>query len=188
MLVCCAVDLGLTGLDCDSDDYEIQSDPAYPGQWRIVGKYIEQTALMTIWEYPEAVQRFGRILTATGMAEELTRRGAVEGDLIMIGDYDFEFSPNLTNPYIPEGLLEQEKMFEQRNNAGSTEEEEQPWRPFPQGGFLDVDMEELDGFANESGDWDLLEEDGDGESKYDFFENDSDDDFFLSDDDEIWTS
>ena len=52
------------GLDFDSDAYEIQSDPAYPGQWRILGNYIEQVASMTHWEYPEAVERFGRQLYA----------------------------------------------------------------------------------------------------------------------------
>merc|ERR1711935_1100649 len=53
------VDLSKAPLDCDSDDYEIMSDPAYPGQWRIKGPYIEQVAKMTHWEYPEAVERFG---------------------------------------------------------------------------------------------------------------------------------
>eukprot|EP00980_Cylindrotheca_fusiformis_P014308 scaffold3819_cov73-Cylindrotheca_fusiformis.AAC.1 len=56
------IDLGKAGLDYGSDDYEIVSDPSYPGQWRIRGEYIEQVAKMTHWEYPEAVARFGRQL------------------------------------------------------------------------------------------------------------------------------
>ena len=39
---------------------EIICDPAYPGQWRVKGAYIEQVAKMTHWEYPEAIKRFGR--------------------------------------------------------------------------------------------------------------------------------
>ncbi len=60
---------------------EIISDPAYPGQWRVKGPYIEQVAKMTHWEYPEAVERFGRQLHALGIADELTARGAMDGDL-----------------------------------------------------------------------------------------------------------
>lgn len=48
------IDLSKAGLDYDSDDFEIQSDPSYPGQWRVSGEYIEQIAKMTHWEYPEA--------------------------------------------------------------------------------------------------------------------------------------
>lgn len=48
------IDLSKAGLDYDSDDFEIQSDPSYPGQWRVSGEHIEQIAKMTHWEYPEA--------------------------------------------------------------------------------------------------------------------------------------
>ena len=68
------------------------SDPAYPGQWRVMGSYIEQIAKMTHWEYPEAVERFGRQLAALGIADELTARGAQDGDLVMIDEYDFDFA------------------------------------------------------------------------------------------------
>ena len=56
------------------------------------GDYIEQVAMMTHWEYPEAVERFGRQLEALGIASELERRGAVDGDLVMVDKFDFEFS------------------------------------------------------------------------------------------------
>ena len=107
------IDFTKAGLDFDSDDYEIISDPAYPGQWRISGSYIEQVAKMTHWEYPEAVERFGRQLEALGIAAELERRGGVDGDLVMVGEYDFDFAPGLTNPYIPPELLEQDAMYEE---------------------------------------------------------------------------
>lgn len=151
---------------------EIMSDPAYPGQWRVSGSYIEQIARMTHWEYPEAVERFGRQLSALGIAEELERRGASEGDLVMVDKYDFEFAPGMTNPYLPVELLEKDSAYE--SSSEEVTEEETPWRPFPQGGFLDVDVEELVGF-NDSGDWDLLDEEELDDEK-------------TFEDDEVWTS
>jgi Obg family GTPase CgtA-like protein len=152
---------------------EIISDPSYPGQWRVSGEYIEQIARMTHWEYPEAVARFGRQLDAVGIAQELQHRGAETGDLVMVDEYDFEFNPNLTNMYIPQELLEREER--QGKPVKEEEDEAVPWRPFPQGGFLDVDTDELVGFS-ESEDWDLLDDDWD-----------DDDDFEFSED-EVWTA
>jgi GTP-binding protein len=177
------IDLSKAGLDYDSDDFTIQSDPSYPGQWRVMGKYIEQIARMTHWEYPEAVERFGRQLQALGIADELTRRGAQDGDLIMIDQFDFDFSPGMTNPYIPEELLEQDELFfgssisNKYKKAKAVEKVEPEWRPFTSGGFMDVDSEELVGFG-ELDEWDLLEDEAD------FDENGE----FVFDEDEVWTS
>lgn len=41
---------------------------------------------MTNWDYYEAVQRFQRILEAEGIIDRLRDFGAIEGDLIMIGE------------------------------------------------------------------------------------------------------
>ena len=139
------------------------------------GEYVEQIARMTHWEYPEAVERFGRQLEALGIAEQLKRRGAVDGDLVMVDQYDFEFSPGMTNPYIPRELLERDLMFETRGAEQDDELEDMPWRPFREGGFLDVDVDELVGFNG--AEWDLLEEE----------EQFEEDDFVFADD-EVWTS
>ncbi|GMH59135.1 hypothetical protein TrRE_jg3271 [Triparma retinervis] len=111
-------------LTADSDDFKVSSDPSYPGQWRVEGKYIEEVARMTHWDYPEAVERFSRVLEATGVAGVLDEMGAQEGDLIMIDRFDFDFAPSKTNPYIPIELLEQdaeilarEKMREEKELA-----------------------------------------------------------------------
>lgn len=173
------VDLGKAALDQDSDDFEIQSDPSYPGQWRVKGDYIVQIAKMTHWEYPEAVARFGRQLDALGISKELELRGAEDGDLVMVDEYDFEFNANYSNQYIPQELLEREAFYDDNGNympKREEEEEELPtWRPFAEGGFLDVDSDELEGFMSE--DWDFMDED-------DF---DEDGEFVFSDD-EVWTS
>jgi GTP-binding protein len=174
------INLARAGLDFDSDDYEIINDPSYPGQWRITGEYIENIAKMTHWEYPEAVARFGRQLDALGIADELQSRGAESEDLVMVGEYDFDFNPGLTNMYIPRELLEKDARMEaQRNGEAFGDEKEgretPAWRPFGQGGYLDVDVDELVGFS-QSGDWDLLDEEGFDEADFDF-----------GDDDDVWT-
>ena len=95
----------------------------------------------------------------------------------MVDEYDFEFNPNLTNMYIPQELLDRENEMQLGKTAGDLDDDdvETPWRPFPQGGFLDVDTDELMGFT-ESEDWDLLDGDWD----------DDDEDFEFSEDD-VWT-
>uniref|UniRef100_A0A6U3PW53 Obg family GTPase CgtA n=1 Tax=Ditylum brightwellii TaxID=49249 RepID=A0A6U3PW53_9STRA len=180
------IDFSKAGLEYDSDEFEIISDPAYPGQWRIKGEYIEQVAKMTHWEYPEAIERFGRQLEALGIAAELERRGAIDGDLIMIDEYDFDFAPGMTNMYIPPELLEKDFLYEQQRSSDTArgmlvdndgEEEELPWRPFTEGGYLDVDRDELVGFEEEE-DWDmLLGEDGE-----------FNEDYVMQEGDDMWTS
>jgi len=165
------IDLSKAGLDYDSDDFEIESDPSYPGQWRVSGSYIEHVAKMTHWEYPEALERFGRQLDSLGISAELQARGAQDGDLVMIDKFDFDFSPGMTNIYIPPELLEKEQGVPDDDDEDSV----LPWRPYSKGGFLDEDVGELVGFGD-ADDWDLLEDDFD------------EDDEFVFDEDEIWTS
>ncbi|CAB9500407.1 GTPase Obg [Seminavis robusta] len=167
------IDLSKAGLDYDCDDFEIISDPSYPGQWRVSGSYIEHIAQMTHWDYPQAVERFGRQLEALGISAELQTRGAEDGDLVMIDKFDFEFSPGLTNVYLPPELLEAEAARD--GNDKDDEEEERPWRPFSKGGFLDEDVDEFVGFG-ELEDWEMLEDE-------DFDEED-----FVYSDEEIWTA
>ena len=133
---------------------------------------------MTHWEYPEAVARFGRQLDAVGISEELELRGAEDGDLVMVNEYDFEFNAHYNNQYIPPELLEKDLEYDEDGNyiAKRKEEEELPtWRPFSEGGFLNVDTDELEGFKSD--DWNFMDED-------DF---DEDGEFIFSDD-EVYTS
>jgi len=109
------IDLSVSALEEDAENFEIISDPAYPGQWRVKGGYIEQVAKMTHWEYPEAVGRFGRQLVALGISNELERRGAVDGDLVMIDVYDFEFNSYMTNVYLPDDLRDDNSYFQSKD-------------------------------------------------------------------------
>ena len=128
---------------------------------------------MTHWEYPEALERFGRQLEALGISADLQARGAQDGDLVMIDKFDFEFSPGMTNVYIPPELLEEEMADKEDDDMDGSGD--RPWRPFSQGGFLDEDVDEFAGFGD-ADDWEALEED---------FDEDED---FLFSDDEIWTA
>eukprot|EP00934_Nitzschia_sp_Nitz4_P007811 Nitzschia sp. Nitz4//scaffold130_size63480//20663//22468//NITZ4_006245-RA/size63480-processed-gene-0.79-mRNA-1//1//CDS//3329535177//7801//frame0 len=155
------IDLGKVGLMSDFDDYTIISDPAHPGQWRVKGEFIESIAKMTHWEYPEAVEHFGQQIDAIGISKQLEKRGAVDGDAVMVGQYEFEYSPGMSNPYIPKELLERERAMTKPKDKPK---DETPWRPFPEGGYKDVDSEELDKF-DDSVDWDLLDKDRDDDDK-----------------------
>lgn len=46
--------------------FDIETDPNYPGQFRVTGSRIVQIARMTEWDYYEAVQRFV-VLYCTGV-------------------------------------------------------------------------------------------------------------------------
>jgi hypothetical protein len=97
---------------------------------------------------------------------------AEEGDLVMIDVYDFEFSPDMKNPYIPPDLLERDgagsrmgmssrmsrrsRRSAEKMEPTTVTEEVRPWHPFRQGGFLDIDVDELEGFGEEE-DWETLE-------------------------------
>eukprot|EP00980_Cylindrotheca_fusiformis_P009074 scaffold1960_cov69-Cylindrotheca_fusiformis.AAC.3 len=86
------IDLGKAGLDYDSDDYEIVSDPSYPGQWRIrgdqdvhAGRQKENKPTrrnMTHWEYPEVVARFGRQLDALGHQQPINNNNKNNSSLL----------------------------------------------------------------------------------------------------------
>lgn len=78
--------------DDDIDEsFEVFTDDRFPGQFRVAGQKIERIVAMTNWDYYEAVQRFQRILEAEGINEALKEAGAQEGDLVMIGDWDFNY-------------------------------------------------------------------------------------------------
>ncbi len=137
---------------------EIIGDPVYPGQWRVKGDYIEQAAKMTNWGYPEAIERFGRQLDALGIATELQRRGAVDGDVVMVDKYDFDFVPSTMNSYIPHELLEKDVTYEEQEcTGGMLVEELEAYIPSRSGGNLDDDADELIAFGDVD-DWDILDE------------------------------
>lgn len=73
----------------DPRQYEIKRDTK---GWRITGESIERAAAMTYWENDESIRRFQRILEAVGIDKELRKAGVKEGDTIIIGEYELEWT------------------------------------------------------------------------------------------------
>jgi len=62
------------------------------GSFRVSGKRIERAALMTYWDYDEAVMRFQNTLEALGISEALEKAGVEVGDTVYIGNFELEWS------------------------------------------------------------------------------------------------
>ncbi len=73
----------------DEDAFSIERED---GVWVVSGKRIERTAAMTNWNYYEAIARFQRILEAMGIRQALQQAGVREGDTVLIGDVELEWS------------------------------------------------------------------------------------------------
>ena len=60
--------------------------------WQVKGQKIEELVAMTDFDREESVKRLQRIMIKMGIEEELRERGALDGDSIIIGKMEFEFS------------------------------------------------------------------------------------------------
>jgi hypothetical protein len=73
----------------------------------------------------------------------------------MVDVYDFNFSPDLTNPYIPDYLLARDAYFEeQMEESREGNSESRQWKK--RYDFMDDDVEELLSF-DEDEEWNLLD-------------------------------
>jgi len=63
-----------------------------PRVYYVDGEAFAKFAQMTNWSYWEAVRRFQRVLEVSGVNASLKSRGIQEGDTVVIGDTDFEWS------------------------------------------------------------------------------------------------
>lgn len=61
------------------------------GAFVVKGKRIERAASMTYWDYPEAVQRFQKILEVLGITAALKKQGVQVGDTVFIGEHELEW-------------------------------------------------------------------------------------------------
>lgn len=77
-------------LPADEPIFEIVQEDE--GVFRVTGKRIERAALMTHWEYEEAVMRFQQILETLGISAALEEAGVKVGDTVHIGEYELEWS------------------------------------------------------------------------------------------------
>jgi GTP-binding protein len=72
-----------------STAFEVLREP--DGSLRVRGVRIERAAAMTPWGNVEAVERFQRILRATGVWEALEEAGVQPGDTVRIGQVELEW-------------------------------------------------------------------------------------------------
>lgn len=72
------------------DRFSVKRD--IDGNWKVTGKEIERHVAMTYLEEEESVERLQRIMRAMGLEQALVESGVKEGDLVRIGDWEFEWS------------------------------------------------------------------------------------------------
>jgi GTP-binding protein len=76
-------------MEADPQAFQIHEEK---GAWRVSGAAIERAAAMTYWEYDQSVRRFQRILHSLGIDEQLRSLGVQEGDTVLIGEHELEWS------------------------------------------------------------------------------------------------
>ncbi len=73
----------------EEPDFEISREP--DGTFVLSGAKIERLFTMTNFECDASISRFARQLRAMGVDEALRKRGAKDGDIVRLLDYEFEF-------------------------------------------------------------------------------------------------
>lgn len=74
------------------DEFAFTIEKEGDGVFRVSGKRIERAAMMTYWDYEDAVLRFQRILETLGVSKALEKAGVKVGDTVFIGDFELEWS------------------------------------------------------------------------------------------------
>ncbi len=64
---------------------------AEDGVFEVKGEQVEKMLKMTDFTHDQSVKRFARQLKSIGVDEELRKLGVVDGDIVRILDFDFEF-------------------------------------------------------------------------------------------------
>ncbi|MDR2464907.1 MAG: GTPase ObgE [Streptococcaceae bacterium] len=82
-------DIAYFGFTPEEKQFEINRLP--DASWEIVGSDIEKLFAMTNFQHDETVMRFARQLRSMGVDEALRSRGAKDGDIVHIANFEFEF-------------------------------------------------------------------------------------------------
>lgn len=77
------------GFHSDEPEFTIDRDP--DATWILSGEKTEKLFQMTNFDHDETVMRFARQLRGLGVDEALRARGAKDGDIVRIGNFEFEF-------------------------------------------------------------------------------------------------
>lgn len=77
------------GFNPDERPFEISRDD--DASWVLSGEKLEKLFVMTNLERDESLMKFARQLRGMGVDEALRQRGAKDGDIVRIGNFEFEF-------------------------------------------------------------------------------------------------
>ncbi|HGD5202680.1 TPA: GTPase ObgE [Streptococcus agalactiae] len=77
------------GFNEDERPFEITRDD--DAMWVLYGDKLEKLFVMTNMERDESIMKFARQLRGMGVDEALRERGAKDGDIVRIGNFEFEF-------------------------------------------------------------------------------------------------
>lgn len=84
-------------MTADTAPFHIMTEQTAQGHrmWHVVGSsQLDRLVVMTDWTYPEAVDRFQRVLRALGVTETLAQTDVRAGDTVVIGGVEFEYTPD----------------------------------------------------------------------------------------------
>lgn len=77
------------GFNAEQPEFSINRDD--DASWILSGEKLEKLFKMTNFDHDETIMRFARQLRAMGVDEALRARGAKDGDIVRIGNFEFEF-------------------------------------------------------------------------------------------------
>ena len=77
------------GFQPEGPEFTIDREP--DASWVLSGEKLEKLFEMTNFDHDETVMRFARQLRGMGVDEALRARGAKDGDIVRIGNFEFEF-------------------------------------------------------------------------------------------------
>lgn len=77
------------GFEAEDKPFEISRDD--DAAWVLSGEKLEKLFVMTNMERDESIMKFARQLRGMGVDEALRARGAKDGDIVRLGNFEFEF-------------------------------------------------------------------------------------------------
>ena len=102
------------------DDFKVIDTPY---AFIVEGEAIERFVQMTNWDYFESFKRFARVLQMSGVERAINEAGAGEGDRVVIGKYEFEWSGDRRE----QALFDSWKAKQDEKPAGTTQQGSRHW-------------------------------------------------------------
>jgi GTP-binding protein len=81
----------MTVYELPEEEISFEIEMLEDGVYEVSGEQIERAALMTYWDYEEAIKRFQKTLNALGIYDALKDAGVQQGDTVIIGNNELEW-------------------------------------------------------------------------------------------------